>query len=65
MKQLSSLVGENIVTLLEGYAYFKVGEFRVCRRKVCSKAFSNYSVDTVNYCGDKYLLDSKLNIEHI
>ena len=66
MKKLSSITNHNeIFVNTKGYAWIQLKEMRGNRRltvvrKVKSKPFSNYSIDTVRIKNEDYLIDSQI-----
>lgn len=68
MKHLSTITNHNEVFVnTKGYAWIQLKEMigarhRVVVRKVSSKTFSNYSVDTVRIDNETYLIDSQITV---
>lgn len=68
MKHLSTITNSNEVFVnTKGYAWIQLKEMtgarhRVVVRKVSSKQFSNYSVDTVRIDNETYLIDSQITV---
>ncbi len=68
MKHLSTITNRNEVFVnTKGYAWIQLKEMtgarhRVVVRKVSSKQFSNYSVDTVRIDNETYLIDSQITV---
>ena len=68
MKHLSTITNRNEVFVnTKGYAWIQLKEMRGARhrvvvRKVASKQFSNYSVDTVRIDNETYLIDSQITV---
>lgn len=68
MKHLSTITNHNDVFVnTKGYAWIQLKEMtgarhRVVVRKVSSKPFSNYSVDTVRIDNETYLIDSQITV---
>lgn len=68
MKHLSTITNHNEVFLnAKGYAWIQLKEMRGARRrvvvrKVSSKPFSNYSLDTVRIDNETYLIDSQITV---
>lgn len=68
MKHLSTITNHNEVFVnTKGYAWIQLKEMRGARhrevvRKVSSKPFSNYSVDTVRIDNETYLIDSQITV---
>ncbi|UTI75135.1 hypothetical protein [Escherichia phage 6925] len=68
MKHLSTITKRNEVFVnTKGYAWIQLKEMtgsrhRVVVRKVSSKQFSNYSVDTVRIDNETYLIDSQITV---
>lgn len=68
MKHLSTIINHNEVFVnTKGYAWIQLKEMRGERhrmvvRKVSSKPFSNYSVDTVRIDNEIYLIDSQITV---
>lgn len=68
MKHLSTIANNNDVFMdTKGYAWIQLKEMRGARhrivaRKVSSKQFSNYSVDTVRINNETYLIDSQITV---
>lgn len=68
MKHLSTITNHNEVFVnTKGYAWIQLKEMkgarrRVVVRKVSSKPFSNYSVDTVRIDNETYLIDSQITV---
>lgn len=66
MKKLSSIVNHNEIFIDEkSYARIQLKEMKGDRRvtvvrKVKSKPFSNYSIDTVRINNEDYLIDSQI-----
>lgn len=66
MKHLSSITNHNEIFVNEkGYAWIQLKEIKNNRRvtivrKVNSKPFSNFSVDTVRINNEIYLIDSQI-----
>lgn len=62
MKMLSSIATHNeVFAKTNGYVFIKLATGWI-KRKVTSKPFSNYSVDTVTINKEKYLIDSKMDV---
>lgn len=68
MKHLSTITNHyEIFVDTKGYAWIQLKEMRGARhrmvvRKVSSKPFSNYSVDTVRIDNEIYLIDSQITV---
>ncbi|WGG26678.1 hypothetical protein LS3_02 [Escherichia virus LS3] len=68
MKASYTITGANEVFVnTKGYAWIQLKEttgarHRVVVRKVSSKPFSNYSVDTVRIDNETYLIDSQITV---
>lgn len=68
MKHLSTITNHNEVFVnTKGYAWIQLKEMRGARhrvvvRKVSSKPFSSYSVDTVRIDNETYLIDSQITV---
>lgn len=68
MKHLSTITNNSEVFMdTKGYAWIQLKEMRGARhrivaRKVSSKQFSNYSVDTVRIDNETYLIDSQIAV---
>lgn len=68
MKHLSTITNRNEVFVnTKGYAWIQLKEMRGARhrvvvRKVSSKQFSNYSVDTVRIDNETYLIDAQITV---
>lgn len=68
--KLSAIVNHTEIFMNDkGYAWIQLKEFdksgkrhRTVVRKVNSKAFSNWSVDTVRIDGEQYLIDSQITV---
>lgn len=66
MKHLSSITNHNEIFVNEkGYAWIQLKEMKGDRRvtvvrKIKSKPFSNFSVDTVRIKNEEYLIDSQI-----
>ena len=59
----SVIVGNEIFVNDKGYAWMKIKETnKNIVRKVYSKPFSNFSIDTVRIKNQMYLVDSKVTI---
>jgi len=68
MEHLSTITNHNEIFVNDkGYAWIQLKEMKGTRRrtvvrKVYSKPFSNYSVDTVRINGVVYLIDSQITV---
>lgn len=68
MKHLSTITNRNEVFVnTKGYAWIQLKEMTGARhrgvvRKVSSKQFRNYSVDTVRIDNETYLIDSQITV---